>query len=86
MLVGAVVAAWPGLCVGRRPSHCPQREVRIYTLDHPPPHVQVARAGAIVNVDLAPPFTQLRSLGDLRSRPPALRTTLACCGNYVSDV
>ena len=27
-------------------------EVRIYTLDHPPPHVHVARAGAIVKIDL----------------------------------
>ena len=26
-------------------------EVRIYTLDHPPPHVHVARAGAIVKID-----------------------------------
>jgi hypothetical protein len=28
-------------------------EVRIYTLDHPPPHVHVAKAGAVVKVDLA---------------------------------
>jgi hypothetical protein len=28
-------------------------EIRIYTLDHPPPHVHVAKAGAIVKVDLA---------------------------------
>jgi hypothetical protein len=28
-------------------------EVRIYTLDHPPPHVHVAKAGAIVKIDLA---------------------------------
>jgi hypothetical protein len=28
-------------------------EVRIYTLDHPPPHVHVARAGAVVKIDLA---------------------------------
>ena len=28
-------------------------EVRIYTLDHPPPHVHVARAGAIVKIELA---------------------------------
>ena len=27
-------------------------EVRIYTLDHPPPHVHVARAGAIVKIDV----------------------------------
>jgi Domain of unknown function (DUF4160) len=27
--------------------------VRIYTLDHPPPHVHVAKAGAVVKVDLA---------------------------------
>jgi len=28
-------------------------EVRIYTLDHPPPHVHVAKAGAIVRINLA---------------------------------
>jgi hypothetical protein len=28
-------------------------EVRIYPLDHPPPHVHVAKAGAIVKIDLA---------------------------------
>ena len=28
-------------------------EVRIYTLDHSPPHVHVAKAGAIVRIDLA---------------------------------
>jgi hypothetical protein len=28
-------------------------EVRIYTLDHPPPHVHVARAGAVVKIDLS---------------------------------
>ena len=28
-------------------------EVRIYTLDHPPPHVHVAKAGAINKIDLA---------------------------------
>ena len=27
-------------------------EVRIYTLDHPPPHVHVAKAGAVVKIDL----------------------------------
>lgn len=27
-------------------------EVRIYTLDHRPPHVHVAKAGAIVKIDL----------------------------------
>lgn len=26
---------------------------RIYTLDHPPPHVHVAKAGAIVKIDLS---------------------------------
>jgi hypothetical protein len=26
--------------------------VRIYTLDHPPPHVHVAKAGAVVKIDL----------------------------------
>jgi hypothetical protein len=28
-------------------------EVRIYTFDHPPPHVHVEKAGAIVKIDLA---------------------------------
>ena len=28
-------------------------EVRIYTLDHPPPHVHVAKAGALVKIDLS---------------------------------
>jgi hypothetical protein len=28
-------------------------EVRIYIFDHPPPHVHVAKAGAIVRIDLA---------------------------------
>ena len=28
-------------------------EVRIYTFDRPPPHVHVAKAGAIVRIDLA---------------------------------
>ena len=28
-------------------------EIRIYTLDHPPPHVHVAKVGAVLKVDLA---------------------------------
>ena len=28
-------------------------EVRLYTLDHPPPHVHVAKAGAIVKIELS---------------------------------
>ena len=28
-------------------------EVRIYTFDHPPPHVHVAKSGAIVRIDIA---------------------------------
>ena len=28
-------------------------DLRIYTLDHPPPHVHVWRAGAVVKIDLA---------------------------------
>ena len=28
-------------------------EVRIYTLDHPPSHVHVANAGAVVKIDLS---------------------------------
>jgi hypothetical protein len=27
-------------------------EVRIYTLDHPPPHVHVWKAGAVLKIDL----------------------------------
>jgi len=27
-------------------------EVRIYTFDHPPPHVHVAKAGAVAKIDL----------------------------------
>lgn len=27
-------------------------EVRIYTLDHPPPHIHVAKAGAIMKIGL----------------------------------
>ena len=28
-------------------------EIRIYTLDHPPPHVHVAKAGAVLKIELA---------------------------------
>jgi hypothetical protein len=28
-------------------------EIRVYTLDHPPPHVHVAKAGAALKIDLA---------------------------------
>ena len=28
-------------------------EIRIYPLDHPPPHVHVAKAGAVLKIDLA---------------------------------
>jgi hypothetical protein len=28
-------------------------EVRIYTLDHPPPHVHVWKAGAVLKIDLS---------------------------------
>jgi hypothetical protein len=28
-------------------------EVRIYTLDHPPPHVHIEKAGAAIKIDLA---------------------------------
>jgi hypothetical protein len=28
-------------------------EVRIYTFDHPPAHVHVAKAGAVVRIELA---------------------------------
>ena len=28
-------------------------EIRIYTLDHPPPHVHVFKAGAVMKIDLS---------------------------------
>ena len=28
-------------------------EIRIYTLDHPPPHVHVAKAATVLKIDLA---------------------------------
>ena len=28
-------------------------EVRVYTFDHPPPHVHVQKAGAMLKIDLA---------------------------------
>jgi hypothetical protein len=28
-------------------------DIRVYTLDHPPPHVHVERAGAVLKIDLA---------------------------------
>ena len=28
-------------------------EVRIYTFDHPPPHVHVSKAGAVVKIELS---------------------------------
>jgi DNA-binding FadR family transcriptional regulator len=28
-------------------------EVRIYTFDHPPPHVHVQKAGAVLKIDVA---------------------------------
>jgi hypothetical protein len=28
-------------------------EIRIYTLDHPPPHVHVAKADAVLKIDLS---------------------------------
>ena len=28
-------------------------EIRIYTLDHPPPHVHAFKAGAVVKIDLS---------------------------------
>ncbi len=42
-------------------------EIRIYTLDHPPPHVHVARAGAIVKVELATSHT-IEIVGSISDR------------------
>ena len=42
-------------------------EVRIYTFDHPPPHVHVAKAGAIVRIDLAT-HTVTEIVGDISDR------------------
>lgn len=42
-------------------------EVRIYTFDHPPPHVHVEKAGAIVKVDLTT-FEVARVVGAISDR------------------
>ena len=42
-------------------------EVRIYTSDHPPPHVHVEKAGAVVKVDLAT-AEALRIVGNISDR------------------
>jgi Domain of unknown function (DUF4160) len=42
-------------------------EVRIYTFDHPPPHVHVAKAGAIVRIDLAT-HEVMEIVGDISDR------------------
>lgn len=42
-------------------------EVRIYTSDHPPPHVHVERAGAVLKIDLATAMV-LRIVGDISDR------------------
>jgi hypothetical protein len=41
--------------------------VRIYTFDHPPPHVHVAKAGAIVRIDIAT-HTVTEIVGDISDR------------------
>ena len=42
-------------------------EVRIYTFDHPPPHVHVAKAGAIVRIDLGT-FSVTEIVGHISDR------------------
>ena len=42
-------------------------EVQIYTLDHPPPHVHVERAGAVLKVNLAT-ATVVRIVGRISDR------------------
>jgi hypothetical protein len=50
-------------------------EVRIYTFDHPPPHVHVAKAGAIVRIDLAThEVTEI--VGDISGRSCLMRRTI----------
>ena len=41
--------------------------VRIYTLDHPPPHVHVWKAGAVVKIDLAT-HEAIEIVGDISDR------------------
>lgn len=42
-------------------------EVRIYTLDHPPPHVHVWKAGAVVKIDLAT-YEAVEVVGEIADR------------------
>ena len=49
-------------------------EVRIYTFDHPPPHVHVAKAGAIVKIDLAT-HEATEIVGDISDREVKRRAT-----------
>ena len=42
-------------------------EVRIYTFDHPPPHIHVAKSGAIVRIDIAT-LLVTEIVGDLSDR------------------
>ena len=42
-------------------------EVRIYTLDHPPAHVHVWKAGAVVKIDLAT-HKAVAIVGDISDR------------------
>jgi hypothetical protein len=42
-------------------------EVRIYTLDHPPPHVHVWKAGAVVKIDLAT-YEAVEVVGEISDR------------------
>ena len=52
-------------------------EVRIYTFDHPPPHVHVAKAGAIVRIDLAThEVTEI--VGDISDRDVKPRGATRC--------
>ena len=42
-------------------------EVRIYTSDHPPPHVHVEKAGAVLKIDLGTAHV-MRIVGDISDR------------------
>jgi Domain of unknown function (DUF4160) len=42
-------------------------EVRIYTLDHPPAHVHVWKAGAVVKIDLAT-HQAVEAVGEISDR------------------
>jgi hypothetical protein len=45
-------------------------EIRIYTFDHPPPHVHVFKAGAVVRIELST-FAVTEIVGEISDRDVA---------------